>query len=62
MAADIRHEGGAMVLRHQPNSLAERQSARRWCAAQALGTKDPHKTLRELLHAIGLQPQEGEQP
>lgn len=60
MAADIRHEGGAMVLRLHPNSNAERQSARRWCAAQALAAKDPHKTLRELLYAIGLNPQEGE--
>jgi hypothetical protein len=62
MAADIRNEGGAMLQRLRPNSHAERQKARRWCASQALAAKDPHKALRELLHAIGLQPQEGEQP
>lgn len=38
----------------------QRQIARRTCTRYALGTSEPHTTLRELLDQLDLQPQPGE--
>lgn len=59
---EIAGDGKGIHLKPRPNTLAERQRVRRWCATEAI-TKAPgheHETLAELLDAIQLRPEPGE--
>jgi hypothetical protein len=57
---DLDGDGRAARVDNQPNSLAERQRARRKAADLALGTNDPRQALRTVLDQLDLNPTQGE--
>jgi sulfur carrier protein ThiS len=60
VTGDLDGNGRAARVDGQRNTAAERRTARRWCAAQALTTPKPHTTLAELLDQLDLNPKKGE--